>query len=122
MASGSQQRRTWSSGVLLGAADAVKEILPAPPGTTPGDRTRIVVSYCMVLSLISAAQAVDIESNDAAVEILKLAASFAVGATVVYDGEKGIGLPANQALVIKPAAVGPSVWVIAEGYYEKVAP
>ena len=71
-------------------------------------------SYITIFT--SAAQAVDIESSDGAVELIKAAASLAAGIQLHYGSHHGIKLPDNTALVAQPVAAGVAALVTAEGY------
>ena len=112
----SLESRQWVSGaILMGAADATKVLVAGQPG-------RIFnVTGWLLSSVIAAAQAFDLESTDGAVELEKIAATWAVGSRVQsFDLWKGIALPVGTGLRLQPAAAGPSVLAIFEGYFTGV--
>lgn len=100
---------TWAATVTLGAGDSTKTIKAAPGAGKSLYVTKLVLSV-----VTSAAQAVDVEDSSGTVEILKLPAS-ATGQWG-WAMDYSVPLTANEALVIKPAAAGPAIHVIAEGY------
>lgn len=98
----------WAVEADLLAADTTRVVIAAAAGIT-----RIVVTVnCTVLT--SAAQAVDVESSDGAVEVLRLP----VSATGQHRLQliHGIALPSGTGLRIQPVAAGPAVHCVAEGY------
>lgn len=102
----------WSSQITLGAADTTKTVQAAP-----GAGKRLVVTAYMMTVVISAAQSVDLEDTSGTVEVAKMAASLAAGTQFRSPTlDEGLKLTVNEALLIKPAAAGPSVHVWAEGY------
>lgn len=111
------KRTNWSVAVVLAAADSTKVIK-----ASPGAGSRLVVTKLLIVCATSAAQAVDIESGDGAVEIVTLPASFAAGATITFSGEEGVPLPPNTTLRAQPAAAGPKLSIVAEGYVEFTGP
>lgn len=101
----------WSAEITLGAADTTKTLLALKAGR------KIVVTHIVTRVLISAAQAVNITIGG--VNVKRIAASEAVGSESFFGPmERGIVGDAATALLIVPAAAGPSVHAIAEGYYE----
>jgi hypothetical protein len=100
----------WSAEATLGTGDATKTVKAAP-----GAGKRIVVTGYTWSVLVSAAQAVDVEDSSGTVHVLRLPASPGV-VQGSYTFEAGLELTVNEALVITPAAAGPSVHVVAEGY------
>jgi hypothetical protein len=102
----------WSAEITLGTGDTTKTLLAAPTGT----RKAIVVTHCVAHVLVAAAQAVDIKIGT--VMVRRLGVSEAVG-NESFVGPMDYGLigQAATALTIVPAAAGPSVHVVAEGYY-----
>lgn len=101
----------WSCETTLLAADATKVALPTKTGRTT------VCTFYRARILVSAAQAVNITIGN--VTICKFAASEAVSVES-FMGPMDYGLvgQAAQPLTITPAAAGPSVHLIAEGYYQ----
>ena len=117
MAIPQETRKLWQAEITLLAADTTKTLLAAPAGSTTSPETKIVVTHIVAHVLVSAAQAVDIKIGS--VNVRRLAASEAVGAETFFGPMiNGIEGQALQALTIVPAAAGPSVHVIAEGYYK----
>lgn len=103
--------KRWSAEVTLDTGDTSKSLLAAP-----GANKQIVVTFLVASVVVSAAQAVDIAIGT--VNVMRIGASPGVAAQQfmgpMVEGIKGI---ANTALVITPAAAGPKIHVIAEGYY-----
>lgn len=114
MAIPQEQLANWSAEITLGAGDTTKTLLAAPAAPYAG--RRIYVTHLHATSLIAAAQAVDIKIGT--VNVLRLVASWAVGnETFIGPMIRGLRGDVAGALVITPAAAGPSIHVIAEGYY-----
>lgn len=107
----SQHIQPWSVQTTLGAADTTKTLRAAP-----GANLQLVVSVLNCTVLISAAQAVDVEDTSGAVEFLRLPLSVAAGLDYARNLDEGLKLTVNEALIIKPAAAGPSIHCTAEGY------
>jgi hypothetical protein len=104
----------WSAEITLGAADTTKTLIAAP--AAPYATRTLYVTHIHATSLISAAQAVDIKIGST--NLIRLAASWAVGnETFLGPMIRGLRGQPGQALTIVPAAAGPSIHVIAEGYY-----
>lgn len=101
----------WQSQIVLGAGDATKVLKAAP-----GAGKRLVVTKLWANVLVSAAQPVDIEGSDGTDELIKFAASAAVGTQASREFDEGWALAQNIGLRIQPGAAGPSVHVVAEGY------
>jgi len=95
----------------MGAADNTKEIMP-----TPGVGNALYVTRITVTIITSAAQSVDVESSDGALELIKAAISLAAGVQLHYGSNVGIKLPDNTALRAQPSAVGVAALICAEGY------
>lgn len=103
--------QTFNKSVLLGAGDSTKEIQ-----ATPGADRALYIRRITFTVVTSAAQAVDVESSDGAVELIKSAASLAAGTQLFFGSRKGFKLPDNTALRVQPAAAGVAALVVAEGY------
>jgi hypothetical protein len=102
----------FSAEVTCLAADATKVILAAKAGRRP------VVTYCHVIGMVLAAQAFDIQSSDGAVNIIRGGASLPVNAELFYGPlVEGVVLPVGTGIRYQPAAAGPGVHVVVEGYY-----
>lgn len=100
----------WSCSVTMLAADASKTALAAKAGRTT------VCTHYRARILVSAAQAVDIKIGTTV--LCSFAASEVVG-TESFMGPMDFGLVGQlaTALTINPAAAGPSIQLVAEGYY-----
>lgn len=109
--SNTDQNQPWVKSVVMSAADTTKEIMPAP-----GTDKALYVKRITITIFTSAAQAVDVESGDGALELIKAAASLAAGVQLHYGSNQGIKLPNNTSLRAQPAAAGVAMLVCAEGY------
>lgn len=110
MANGQDTYQQWSAEVTLGAGETSHVIQAAP-----GANKTLVVTFIVIHILTSAAQAADITIG--ATNILRLPASLAAGSEAFFGPLiRGIVGAANTALVITPAAAGPAIHVVAEGY------
>jgi hypothetical protein len=108
-----ETKKRWSAEITLGAADTTKTLVAAPGLGT----TAIVCTHLVARILVAAAQDVDIKIGS--VNLRRLKASEVVGTESFFGPMiQGIVGQAGQALTISPAAAGPSVHVVAEGYYE----
>ena len=106
-----EQYQPWNRSVVLAAGDATKEVMP-----TPGAGKSLYVKRISVTIITSAAQSVDVESSDGAVELIKAGVSLAVGVQLHFGSNSGYKLPANTALRAQPSAAGIAMLVVAEGY------
>jgi len=103
-----QKFAVWAN---LGVGDASVVLVDAQPNI------RIIVTTVIVTGKIMAAQAIYVGDSSGTVKVLDLPASIpAVGQQEAVQLVNGISLTKGEALIIKPAAAGPSVHVIAEGY------
>lgn len=100
----------WSAEVTMAAGDATKTILAAKTGK------KTVVTHLVYHVITSAAQAVDIAIGT--MNVKRIAASEAVGSEG-FIGPMDYGLvgASGTALVATPAAAGPAIHFVAEGYY-----
>src|SRR4051812_10403149 len=107
------RRQPFDREVTMLAADTSKVIVAAPGA---GRTANLTYLHCTIL--VSAAQTVAVESTGSVSTYLKLAVSPVVN-TEYTVGPFILGLPApvNTAIQITPAAAGPSMHCIAEGYY-----
>lgn len=107
-----EQYEQWSAEATLLVGDATRALLAGKAGFTP------FATHVTAMSLVAAAQAIDIKSG--AQVIKRLPATFPVGneafAGPMFRGIKGIS---GAGIDIVPAAPGPSVHVVAEGYWMK---
>lgn len=103
--------QTFNKSVVLGAGDTTKEVQAAP-----GADQALYIRRITVTIFTSAAQSVDVESSDGAVELIKAAISLAAGTQLFFGSRKGFKLPNNTALRVQPSAAGVAALVVAEGY------
>lgn len=101
----------WVAQTTLAAVDTSKSIKAAP-----GAGKQLVVTRLTASVITAAAQTVDIEDTSGTVEALKLPASAAGQWQLNLSEDAGLELTANEALIIKPAAAGPAIHVVASGY------
>jgi len=94
----------------LAAGDATKTLKAAIA------EEQLVVTSVVVTGLTPAAQLLYVGDVSGAVKALSLAASLAANAQVSLQLIEGLKLTKGEDLIIKPAAAGPSVHVVAEGY------
>lgn len=113
MAYRGERAEKWSGEITLGIADATKTHTAAPTG----NRKAIVCTHLIARVLVAAAQDVDIKIGTVLLKRIK--ANEVVG-TEAFLGPMVEGLKgqAGQPLTIVPAAAGPSIHVVAEGYYD----
>jgi hypothetical protein len=104
----------WSSSGILLAADANKNIMAAAALT--GTRKRFVITFLHLLSVVAAANAVQVTIGT--VVIADLPASWPVGSEFFFELNKGLRGDAASGIVITPAVAGPRIHWVAEGYYE----
>lgn len=105
----------WHSAVTLLTSDTSRTIQAAPtltPGATISSKF-LIVTKCMGVVLVSAAQTVNVQDGSG-LAIVKLPASIAAGSSFGFQYD-GFPLTANQPLNIVPAAAGPSIFVECEG-------
>jgi hypothetical protein len=111
---GIDARQKWMANAQLLAADATRTIQAAKASPV-----FIVVRQVQIIIRTSAAQAITIQDASGVVVLGVIEASAAVGVIrTIGPFEKGIPLPAGQALVALPAAAGPAAAINAEGYYD----
>lgn len=101
----------WVLQAELLVADTTKLLAPAV-----GTNRRRVVTYISCTVLTAAAQTVTIEDTSAGSRMLRIPAS-ATGQWRVGPLAEGMILPAQTSLRIQPAAAGPAVHCLAEGYW-----
>ncbi len=97
----------------LAAADSTKTLLAGGAGIT------IVILSVTVTGLTAAAQAVYVGDTSGTVKALSFGVSLAVNAQLAVQLVEGLRLTEGEDLIVKPAAAGPSVHVVAEGYLLK---
>lgn len=97
----------------LAAGDASKTLMAAVSGV------RYYVTAICATCLTSAAQSVYVGDSSGTVKALSLAASFAQHSQAFTQLQEGLALTLSEALVIKPAAAGPSFHVVVEGYSKR---
>lgn len=99
--------------VTLGAADASKTIKAAVTGVQ-----YFVTSICATC-LVSAAQTVYVGDSSGTKKALSLASNFPAHSQAFTQLNEGLGLTVGEAIIVKPAAAGPSFHVVCEGYLKK---
>lgn len=109
------QKQLRTAEVTMLAADASKEIVAAP-----GAGKKIVVHSIQGSILVSAAQACDIEDTSGTEELIRFAASPTAHMQFARKWDNGYPLTTNEALLIKPAAAGPSVHVTVEYWIDGI--
>jgi hypothetical protein len=114
MAIPQETRAKWQAQITLGTGDTTKTLLAAPPA--PYATLRAYCTHMVALCLVSAAQAITITAGS--MTFMSLPVSWAVG-NEHFFGPMVLGLPgaAATAITITPASAGPSIHVVAEGYY-----
>jgi len=105
------QNQPWNRSVVLGVADTTKEVMPAP-----GVGKALWIRRITVTVITSAAQSIDVESSDGAVELIKTPVSPVAGTQFFFGSNTGFKLPDNTALRTQPSAAGNVALVVAEGY------
>lgn len=105
-----QAYQSFSASVELAAGDSSKTLVAAVTGK------QIVVTTLVAQIFTAAAQLVTIAAGSTTVA--KIASNQAVGTYEIVPGlRKGIAGQAGSALVATPAAAGPAISFIVEGYY-----
>lgn len=101
----------FSFSVTLAAADATKTLVAAKAGRS------IVITHLVFRVITSAAQLVTVAAGSTVVK--RIGVSEAVGAEG-FIGPMAYGLigQSGQALVATPAAAGPAIDFVGEGYYQ----
>lgn len=97
----------------LAVGDASKTLMAAVTGVT-----YYVTAVCATC-LVSAAQAVYVGDSSGTQKALSLPASFPANSQAFTQLQEGLALTLSEALVIKPAAAGPSFHVVVEGYSKR---
>lgn len=93
------------------AADTSKTLKAAP-----GTGLRLVVTTLSCTILTSAAQTVDVGDISSTNLALRIPVSVAAGVQYQVNLEEGLSLVTNEQLRLIPAAAGPSVHCVAEGF------
>lgn len=109
------QYQPFVAEVTLGAGDATKTLKAATTGVS------YVVTGVYATCLVSAAQTVFVGDSSGTVKALSIAASFTLHNQVRTGplNRAGLVLTEGEALIVKPAAAGPSFHVVVEGYLKK---
>ena len=94
----------------LGTGDATQTLRAAIAGVT------FVVTSVTMTILVSGAQAIYVGDSSGSKKALSIAASATLHAQFVMQAAFGLELTIGEALVIKPAAAGPSAHVVVEGW------
>lgn len=108
-----ETKQRFSVQDTLGAGDSSKTLVAAVAGVT------VVVMNVTVTCLVSGAQAVFVGDDSGTVKALSLAASFPQHQQAIIQLVEGLPLTESEALVIEPAAAGPSFHCLVEGYLLK---
>lgn len=106
-------RQRFSVQDTLGAADTSKTLKDVGAGET------IHVLSVTVTSLVASAQTLYVGDTSGTVKAISLGISLVVNSQAVVQLMEGLALTEGEDLIIKPAAAGPSVHVVAEGYVIK---
>jgi len=104
------KNQPWAAQVTLAAGDTTKTLLAAPGA----GRTTVVTSLACTVGL-AAAQVVTVAGGTST--YLVIGASAPLATYFTPDMVYGLAAPVNTAIIITPAAAGPIVFCIAEGYY-----
>lgn len=94
----------------LGTGDASTTLKAAVTGFS------YYITGVILTSITAAAQALYVGDSSGTVKALSVGASFTAHAQARMHTREGLKLTAGEAIVVKPAAAGPSVHVVVEGY------
>jgi len=94
----------------LGTGDATKVLRVALA------EEQLVVVSVSLLSKVAAAQVLFVGDTSGTVKALDVAASLTAHAQLYWQMLEGLKLTKGENLVVTPAAAGPSVHVVVEGY------
>lgn len=107
-------RQRFCVQATLATGDASKTLVDVGAGVT------IVVTSLNVMGMVAAAQVLYVGDTSGTVKVASYPASHpAVGVSRQIELKEGLKLTEGEDLIIKPAAAGPSVHVVAEGYLLK---
>ena len=104
----------FSVQATLGTGDSTKTLQAGGAGIT------IYITSLTLTSLVAAAQVLYVGDTSGTVKGLSLPASYAAANQAFLSLLQGLPLTIAEDLIIKPAAAGPSVHVVAEGYIIRV--
>jgi hypothetical protein len=111
MSNRSNYNQPFSGTAFVETTDGTKSLVAAP-----GVRKRLYLTRLTITITTSAAQSLDVESNDAAVLAMRTPISPAAGAQFHAGWDHGLELPENQALVVNASAPGIAAVISFEGY------
>lgn len=94
----------------LGTGDASVTLKAAVAGFS------YYITGVILTSLTAAAQALFVGDSSGTVKAISVGASFTAHAQARMYVREGLKLTAGEAILVKPAAAGPSVHVVVEGY------
>lgn len=97
----------------LAAADTTKTLK-----ITAADE-RAVITSVILTSITAAAQTLFVGDESGTVKAISIAASLTANLQISCQLVRGLRLTVGEDLIIKPAAAGPAVHVVAEGWIEK---
>lgn len=106
-------RQRFSVALTLGTGDASKTLVDIGAGVT------ICVTNILMIGLVAAAQVLYVGDTSGTVKVLSVAASWPANNFINAQFNQGLALTEGEDLIIKPAAAGPSVHVVVEGYLVK---
>lgn len=104
-----QTYKPFCVAVNMAAADASKTLVAAVTGKS------IVVTKLTAHVFTAAAQLVTVAAGTTTVG--KVAVSLPIGVYMLVDTETGLVGQSGSALIATPAAAGPGVFFVVEGYY-----
>ena len=106
----SERYQRFSKAVTLGIGDSSATIKAAVAGVT------INILNVVVTCLVSAAQAVYVGDTSGTVKAINVASGFPQHGQAAAQLLEGLALTKGEALIIKPAAAGPSFHCVVEWY------
>lgn len=106
-------RQRFAVAATLDTGDASKTLINIGAGVT------IYVTNILMIGLVAAAQVLYVGDTSGTVKVLSVAASWPANTHIDAQFGQGLALTEGEDLIIKPAAAGPSVHVVVEGYLLK---
>lgn len=97
----------------LGIGDASKTLMAAATGV------QYFITTVILTSLVAAAQTIYVGDSSGTKKALSLPISLAAGTQYFSQLLEGLAMTVGEAVIIKPAAAGPSVHVVCEGYAKR---
>jgi len=108
-----ETEQTFTTQQTLGAGDATKTLVAAESGV------RFVVTAVILTIITAAAQTLYVGDSSGTVKAISIAASAPANTQYVIQLVRGLELTSGVALIIKPAAAGPSVHCVVEGWKKR---